>query len=136
MWQNYSFSELEFSGKHSATPQLLREDYSFTYIYQSVVGHTAFIQLGNCSSVELTKFQFRNGSKKIRNRCSLQKVRRSTLCAAAAARLARSNVLVNCSKVDSSGNGNKMPVILVYHTLKITHSALLSVHSFVLVAVV
>ena len=134
MWQNYSFSVLEFSGKHSATLQSLREDYSFMYIYQSVVGHTAFIQLGNCSSVTFPKF--RNGSKKIRNRCSRQNVRRSTLCAAAAARPARSNVLVNCSKVDSSGNGNKIPVVFVYHTLKITHSTLFSVHSFLLVAVV
>ena len=57
-WQICSFQRhLDFSGKHSATLQLYREDYSFTYPFLSVARYS-FIQLSElwqCGINEIAK---------------------------------------------------------------------------------
>ena len=75
-WQTCSFQRhLDFSGKHSATLQLLREDYSFRYPSLSVARYS-FVQLSelwkrgwddrNCRSFETAARGFERGFFRLR----------------------------------------------------------------------
>ena len=67
-WQTCSFQRhLNFSGKHSATLQLLRDNFSFRYLPLSVARYSC-IQLGELWQRGLKLPKLRNGNKRIRTR--------------------------------------------------------------------